>query len=173
MPLCVCRLSVRVCLCVFQVRRMVAASPRVSGFTSVIRPFRWYRSHGYSTLRRTCFFMRNYCKDKRKNFFCGAILSFLFKVLHLPVLPVFLYLSTEERLYSTDSQIKLVIHIIMWKFNIIYFRFDRLITDSLFFRKLLFKSPEKAVNIPKIFSNHQRVSQSCTKELFALLTNSK
>lgn len=47
---------------------MVAASPRVSGFTSVIRPFRWYRSHGYSTLRRTCFFMRNYCKAKRKNF---------------------------------------------------------------------------------------------------------
>lgn len=133
MPLCwsVCHLSVWVCSCVFQVRRMVAASPRVSGFTSVIRPFRWYRSHGYSTLRRTCFFMRNYCKDKRGTNFCGAILVILFKVLHLPVLPVFLYLSMEERFYSTDSLIKLVLHIIMWKFNI-YFSFDSLITDSLF-----------------------------------------
>lgn len=86
----------------------------------------------------------------------------------MPVPPVFLYLSPEERLYSTDSQIKLVIHIIMWKFNIIHFRFDSLITDSLFFfRNLLFKSPEKTVNIPKIFSDYQHVSQSRTKELFA------
>lgn len=70
MPLCwsVCHLSVWVCSCVFQVRRMVAASPRVSGFTSVIQPFRWSQSHGYLTLRRTCFFMKNCCKDKRTHF---------------------------------------------------------------------------------------------------------
>lgn len=64
---------------------MAAASPRVSGFTSVIQLSRWYRSQGSSTLRRTCFSMRKSCEEKRK-YFSGNHLFCLFKVLHSPVL---------------------------------------------------------------------------------------
>lgn len=49
------------CVCVFQVRGMPAAAPRASGCTSVIPPFRRYRSQGYSTLRHTCSSTRKCC----------------------------------------------------------------------------------------------------------------
>lgn len=117
---------------------MAAASPRASGFTSVIQLFRWYRSQGYSTLRRTCFFMRKFYKVKRSIslwicFFCFFFC--LFKVLRSSVLPIFLYLLEAEgrvRFYSTSSQIKLVYHFILWEINIIYFSFGRVSLLILF-----------------------------------------
>lgn len=48
---------------------MAAAAHRASGYTSVIPPFRQYRSQGYSTLRHTCSFMRKCCNVLSESIF--------------------------------------------------------------------------------------------------------
>lgn len=126
---------------------MAAASPRVSGFTSVIQLFRWYRSQGYSTLRRTCFFMRKSCKEKRKYFSVDLFyFVFLRYCIHLYYPSFYISYRWREMLHFTiQSQIKLVYDFIIWEINIIYLSVDRVSLLVPFFRMFSLKKKKRKV----------------------------